>query len=58
MHLTQLYREIGRVPDAERLERELATELAFADPDHPIVRQLAELSKPSVNLSIKMAALP
>ena len=43
--LAQLYREFGRTKDAERIEALLRAELAFADPDHPILRQIAALSK-------------
>ena len=49
LQLDQLYREAGRTADAERVEQVLAKELAFADPDHPIVRQLAAL-RPSPGL--------
>jgi hypothetical protein len=35
-----LYRESGRILDAERVEAELRTLLAAADDDHPIRRRL------------------
>ena len=45
LQLAQLYREAGRGQDAQRVEALLAKELAFADADHPISRQLAALAK-------------
>jgi len=41
--LTQLYRLTGREQDARIVERELSDFLAFADPDHPIRRELDRL---------------
>ena len=38
--LSQLYREMGRDEDAREIEEELRRRLAFADPDHPILRRL------------------
>ncbi len=38
--LAQVYREMGRDEDAGRIEAELRSLLAYADPDHPILRQL------------------
>jgi lipopolysaccharide biosynthesis regulator YciM len=38
--LAQLYRRLSRTQDAERVEALLRTELAFADPDHPILLAL------------------
>ena len=38
--LTQLYREMGRDADALKIEDELRKRLVYADPDHPILRQL------------------
>jgi hypothetical protein len=38
--LAQLYREMGRDEDASKIEAELRSLLAYADPDHPILRQL------------------
>jgi len=35
-----LHREMGRAADARKIEDELRTLLALADPDHPILRQL------------------
>lgn len=55
LHLAQLYRESGRGQDADRILHKLATELAFADPDHPIIRQLAAFSKPSASVAVKIA---
>lgn len=40
--LAQLYRKLGRVEDAKRVEAELLRLLAYADTDHPILRQLKE----------------
>jgi tetratricopeptide (TPR) repeat protein len=41
--LTQLYRQTGREQDARKIESELSAFLAFADPDHPIRRELDRL---------------
>ncbi len=38
--LAQLYREMGRDEDAGKIEAELRALLAYADADHPILRQL------------------
>jgi len=38
--LAQLYREMGRDEDAGKIEAELRSLLAYADADHPILRQL------------------
>ena len=38
--LAQLYSEMGRAEDALKIEDELRKRLAYADPDHPILRQL------------------
>jgi hypothetical protein len=38
--LAKTYREMGRVDDAGKIEAELRTLLAYADADHPILRQL------------------
>jgi DNA-binding winged helix-turn-helix (wHTH) protein/tetratricopeptide (TPR) repeat protein len=34
--LAEVYREVGRVQDAEKIEADLRRRLIFADPDHPI----------------------
>jgi DNA-binding winged helix-turn-helix (wHTH) protein/tetratricopeptide (TPR) repeat protein len=38
--LARLYRKLGRVEDAQKVEAELLRLLAYADEDHPILRQL------------------
>jgi len=38
--LSQLYREMGQDEDARKVEAELRSLLTYADPDHPILRQL------------------
>ena len=38
--LAQLYREMGRDAEARKIEEKLRNLLAYADPDHPILRQL------------------
>ena len=38
--LAEIYREMGRDEDAGRIEAELRSLLAYADPDHPILLQL------------------
>lgn len=47
--LGQLYRELGRGKDADRVEDLLRTELAFADPDHPIVLALRDQDQTSAS---------
>ena len=54
LQLAQLYREAGRTQDAARVESVLAKELAFADADHPISRQLAALANAPVTTAKKM----
>ena len=39
--LADLYRETDRVADAERVEAEVRSLLAVADPDHPLLLRLA-----------------
>ncbi len=43
MALAQLYRRMGRVQDAEKIESELRKLLAFADPDFPMLVELNKL---------------
>ncbi len=38
--LVEIYREMGRDEDARKIEDELRSLLAYADADHPILRQL------------------
>jgi len=38
--LAQLYRKVGRGQEAQEIEADLLKLLAYADPDHPILRQL------------------
>ena len=38
--LAKLYRETGYNEEAREIEEELRKHLAYADPDHPILRQL------------------
>ena len=40
----QVYRQLGRVAEAEQIEAGLRTLLAHADPDHVILRELKRLS--------------
>ena len=40
----QVYRQLGRVEEAEQIEARLRTLLAHADPDHVILRELKRLS--------------
>ena len=40
----QVYRQLGRVEEAEQIEAGLRTLLAHADPDHVILRELTRLS--------------
>ena len=43
MALAQLYRRMGRVQDAEKIENELRKLLAYADPDFPMLVELKRL---------------
>ncbi|HKT33609.1 MAG TPA: tetratricopeptide repeat protein [Nitrospira sp.] len=43
LKLAQLYREAGRMQDAERVEDELGKLLAYADPDFPMLVELKRL---------------
>jgi hypothetical protein len=36
----QLYRKLGRLSDAQRIEAELLKRLDHADPDHPLLVRL------------------
>ena len=40
--LALIYRELGRISDAEAIEAELGNALALADHDHPILIQIRE----------------
>jgi DNA-binding winged helix-turn-helix (wHTH) protein/tetratricopeptide (TPR) repeat protein len=40
LQLADLYREMGRGPEAEKVENELRKMLIYADADHPILREL------------------
>jgi tetratricopeptide (TPR) repeat protein len=40
--LLQVYRKLGRIEDAQRLEAELSKILAYADPGHPVLLQLKQ----------------
>jgi hypothetical protein len=44
--LSQLYRNAGRVAEAEEIEKELRELLAVADEDHPIKARLFGRSTP------------
>ena len=43
MDLARLYRRLGRLQDAEKVEDELRTLLAYADPDYPMLVELNRL---------------
>jgi tetratricopeptide (TPR) repeat protein len=45
MDLARLYRRLGRVRDAERIEGELRTLLTYADPDYPLLVELNHLQE-------------
>ena len=54
LKLADLYRELGRISDAEQVEAGLRKDLAFADPDHPILvalqhRQESNVSRAQTN---------
>jgi tetratricopeptide (TPR) repeat protein len=40
VRLAHLYRDLGRVEDAQKIEAELSYQLTYADADHSILRQL------------------
>ncbi len=40
LRLAQLYRKVGRHPEADEIEAELLRLLAYADPDHPMLVEL------------------
>lgn len=46
LRLAQLYRVQGRPKEAERLEQTVRQSLAFADPDHPLLRELRQGPNP------------
>jgi tetratricopeptide (TPR) repeat protein len=45
--LARLYRDVGRVKDAQKIEGELRSLLALADPDHPMLVELKRLRSSS-----------
>lgn len=47
IELARLYRRLGRVQDAEKIENELRKLLAYADPDFPILLELNKLQDTS-----------
>lgn len=53
LQLADLYREMGRVPDAEKVEDELRKMLIYADADHPILRELQKRTTLSTGVSRK-----
>jgi len=50
--LAETYREMGRDEDAQKIEAELRSLLAYADADHPILRQL----EPTTTTAFQQAA--
>jgi DNA-binding winged helix-turn-helix (wHTH) protein/tetratricopeptide (TPR) repeat protein len=52
-YLARLYRKVGRVQDAERIEAELDRLLAVADTDYPILVQLQKSRDLAANLPSK-----
>ena len=53
LELADLNREMGRVPEAEKVESELQKMLVYADKDHPILRELQKRSSSPDSLSVK-----
>jgi DNA-binding winged helix-turn-helix (wHTH) protein/tetratricopeptide (TPR) repeat protein len=51
LQLADLYREMGRVPEAENVDNELRKMLIYADADHPIVLALKKRETLSANAS-------
>ena len=51
LQLADLYREMGRIPDAEKVEGELRKMLVYADADHPIVLALKKRETLSARVS-------
>lgn len=45
MDLARLYRRMGRVKDAQKIEAEMRKLLAYADPDFPMLVELKQLQK-------------
>ena len=45
LRLASFYRKVGREQEAREIEAELRKLLAYADPDHPILRQLKRLQE-------------
>jgi hypothetical protein len=44
VQLADVYRELSRVSDAERIQSELRKELQFADSDHPILLACSQVT--------------
>ena len=53
LRLAQLYRKLGRVEEARKIEAELLTLLAYADSDHPILRVLKDNERWAVTQSAR-----
>jgi DNA-binding winged helix-turn-helix (wHTH) protein/tetratricopeptide (TPR) repeat protein len=53
LQLADLYRKMGRIPEAEKVEDELRKMLIYADADHPIVRALQKRATLSARVSPK-----
>jgi hypothetical protein len=51
LQLADLYREMGRVPEAEKVEDELRKMMIYADKDHPIVLALKKRETLSARVS-------
>ncbi|HKW63213.1 MAG TPA: winged helix-turn-helix domain-containing protein [Candidatus Acidoferrum sp.] len=53
LQLADLYRKMGRVPEAEKVEDELRKMLIYADADHPILRELQKPERLSAAATVK-----
>ncbi len=49
--LTQLYRKVGRIEDAQKIEADLLKRLAYGDPDYPILVQLKASQQAALSTS-------
>jgi len=58
LQLADVYREMGRVSEAEQVENELRKMLIYADADHPILSELKRREQLSAAVTAKAAPVP
>ena len=51
-----LYREMGRVAEAEQVENELRKILTYDDADHPILRELKKREQLSADVALSVTS--